>query len=114
MPKRQLLADALVNHPNHELIFMYSEDSSDHAYTLGEATSVRVDEYTQVDERVYFMDGDYEELKDEIEEEIWDTKFNSKNGLSDEEVSELNRLTKVELDSLKWKPAIVVYVNPKR
>lgn len=113
MTKREMLAYALANHPNHELIFMYSDESSDHAYTLGEATSVRVDEYTQVEERVYFMNGDYEELKDEIEEAIWDTKFNSKNNLSEEEKVEMSRLTKAELAKLEWKSAIIVHVNPK-
>lgn len=91
MSKRTMLINALANHPDHELIFMYSEDTSDHSYTLGEATSVRVDEYTSFNERVYFMNDDYEELKEEMEE------------------TENTNL----LAELEWKKAIIVYVNPK-
>lgn len=88
MSKREILSNALKNHPDHELIFMYSEDTSDHAYTLGEAKSIRVDEYVSYNDQIYFMNGNYEELKEELEH-------------------------KDEWTKLGWKKAIIVYVDPK-
>ena len=114
MNKQQKIAWAIENHPDHELIFMFSnEGTEDHAYTLGGASQILIDEYACIDERVYLMNQDFDELKEEIEENQWLSHFEGNDTLSKEQELSLAELVKEELNTIQWKKAIVVYVDPK-
>lgn len=112
MDKKMELVNAITQHPERRLVVMYDSENgnSDYAYTLGSIQKVEVTEATLYnDERVYFSD-EYDELLEKIEDDIYTEKYGNKT-INDEEVTEIERITKEEIAKYEWEPVIVVYVG---
>ena len=114
MDKKEQLLQAIKEHPERELFFMYSsEGNSDYAYTVGKILEVEVTETTTYnEERVYFAD-EYDSLLETIEEDIYFEKYrdNMSKVLTDEENAEIEHLAKEEIEKYEWTPVIAVYVG---
>ncbi|QST02461.1 hypothetical protein IMZ31_23720 (plasmid) [Pontibacillus sp. ALD_SL1] len=96
MNKREQLAKYLRDYPEHEIIMMYSNEASDHPYTIGDITKILVEQiYSDESGRVWLRNWDGEELAENMRDESADEK----------EI--LNKMNK-----LPWKKAILVYVDP--
>jgi hypothetical protein len=109
--KTKELLQLLRDHPDRELIFMYPEEGSDHYYTLGQPKRIMLDEYTIVDDIVWFRVDNQDELFDYIADEIAGRHFNEF-PLSDEQNEWVNQQARKRIDQLEWKKAIVVYIEP--
>ncbi|SFA55527.1 hypothetical protein SAMN05192569_10635 [Parageobacillus thermantarcticus] len=109
--KTKELLQLLQDHPDRELIFMYPEEGSDHYYTLGQPKRIILDEYTIVDDTVWFRFDNQDELFDHIAEEIAERHF-SEFPLSEEQNEWVNQQAKKRIEQLEWKKAIVVYIEP--
>jgi hypothetical protein len=111
MTKAQELTEIMKVHPDRELIFMYSDECSDHSYTLGYPSKILVDEYVTTDDRVWLR-SEEDELLEEIAENIADNFPSEDFPLSDKQEGEIDREAKEQIREMKWKKAIIVYINP--
>lgn len=110
MYKTKELLEAIAQHPDHELIFMYPEDGGDYYYTLGHAGKIYVDEYVTFDERVWLRDNNVDELFEQIVEQMADDHYPTTIHLSDEEIEKLEQEAKDVISALEWTKCVCVYI----
>lgn len=111
MSKTNELVDLLKEHPDRELIFMYPDECSDHMYTLGAPSTILIDEYVSIDERVWLKSADETELLDDVADNIADELY-TQFPLSEEQEAEVNKRAVEQIEKMNWKNAIVVYIKP--
>ena len=109
--KTQELIKIITEHSDRELIFMYPDEGSDHAYTMGYPVKILVDEYWVDDERVWLKYDNEDELFDCIADRIFDIEYPDIPYANDEQIKEIEALTQKEIDEIEWKKAIVVYIH---
>lgn len=108
--KTKELIEILIENPDRELIFMYPDEYSDYAYTLGYPDRILLDEYVTIDERVWLRCNE-NVLFDKVAKNIADSNFTDF-PLTDEQEKWINEQTIKYIENLDWKKAIVVYIEP--
>lgn len=111
MNKTQELIEIMKANPDRELIFMYPEEGSDHAYTMGHAGSILIDEYWVDDDRMWLKHEDYDELFDDYADDFFHEMHPSSKIVSDEEEKVINQKTKEFIEIQEWKKCICVYIH---
>ncbi|CAI8877264.1 Phage protein [Brevibacillus sp. IT-7CA2] len=110
MTKTNELIELLKEHPDRELIFMYPDECSDHMYTLGSPSTILIDEYVSIDERVWLKYADEGELFDDVADNVADDLY-TQFPLSEEQEAEVNKQAAERIKQMDWKKAIVVYIQ---
>lgn len=100
--------------PDLEVICMVDEeivpDDGYSRYMAGIGKSW-VDEYWQKDERIYFKSEDLEEIREDIEEEIWHDSYATEGSLSEYEESQLKYDVHTEMGNIPWQKAIILNID---
>lgn len=109
--KTKELIETLKQYPDHELIFMYPDESSDHSYTLGHPSKILVDEYWTDDERVWLKHEDEDELFEDYADKIYDDLYPNEKSLTADQEKIVNDKTTEFIDSQNWKKCICVYIS---
>lgn len=103
------LVELIEKHPERKVIAMVEFEvvgSDDFSRWLGYIGKVKLEEIYQSDERVYYKSIDWDELLEEVQDNIYIDK--REDGITDEE---LERLAEEEIEKLKWEEVIIVNID---
>lgn len=103
------LVELIEKHPDRKVIAMVEFEvvgSDDYYRWLGRIGKIKLEEIYQSDERIYYKSNDWEELLEEIQDNIYIDK--REDGITDDE---LERLAEEEIDKLEWQKVIVVNID---
>jgi hypothetical protein len=113
MNRTEELKEALLYHPDHELIFMYPEESSDHPYTLGTPVGVKIDKYWTDDDKVWLYKKDFDDMMDHYTD-VFSDKYYASNRmtLTDEQYERLEEEAEDFVENQSWRKCICVIIQP--
>lgn len=106
------LIELLKEYPNHELIFMYPDEGSDHSYTIGKPSLILVDEYWIDDDRAWLRDRDEDAMFDHYADNIFDELFPTGHIANEELIKIIDEKTEEFIEKQNWKKCICVYIQP--
>lgn len=109
--KTQELIKVLAENPDRELIFMYPEEGSGWYYTLGYPTNIILDEYTTHNERIWLKGENYDELFEDISDDVFNYLFPYQDYTDEEEDKLIESVTEERIEKLDWKKCICVYIG---
>ncbi|MCK1999888.1 hypothetical protein MZM54_00640 [[Brevibacterium] frigoritolerans] len=111
MKKTKEIIELLKLNPDCELIFMYPEEGSDYAYTLGYPDKIMVDEYVTIDDRVWIKEHDIDGLRKKLGEEIFYSLYKDGTSLTEAQETEIEEKVEKEIAEMQWEKAIVVFIR---
>lgn len=111
MSKTKKLIEIINKYPDHELIFMYPDEGSDHSYTMGYPSRILVDEYWTDDDRVWLRYENEDELFDYYVDNIFGELYPNEKFANDEQEKVLNEKTMEFINNQNWRKCICVYIH---
>lgn len=103
------LVELIEKHPDRKVIAMVKFEvvgSDDFSRWLGHIGKIGLEEIYYSDERVYYKSNDWDELLEEIQDNIYIDK--REYGITDEE---LERLAEEEINKLEWQKVIIINID---
>lgn len=108
----KVVRELIIQNPELPLFFMYSEESSDRAYTSGEVSSAEIGKYFTRDEDVLLLSEDEDQLREYQADLLWEEVFGH-NEMSEADHERMEELLDQYIKELPWQEAIIVYIDPK-
>jgi len=110
--KKDELAALIKQNPNHELIFMYPDEVSDHTYTMAHIKKIVVTKYWDDLNGNIWLEEDFELAVEHYRESIFDDLSPYEHNISDEQLVTADRKTEKFINNQDWKECICVYIHP--
>lgn len=114
MNTKEKLLQAIKEYPESEIVYIYPSNSyNDAKYTLGTSVGVEVKKIRVHIEGKSRTVEEYNSSIGEIKEAIYAKKYraNMSKVLTDEEIAEIERLAKEEIEKYEWTSVIAVYLG---
>lgn len=113
MNKTEELIKTLKENLDRELIFLYPDEGTEYAYTLGYPSKILIDEYWVDDDigRVWLRHDNEEEMFDHYSDNIFDELYPNESYTDEKQEKVIDKKTKEFIDSLEWKKCICVYIS---